>query len=69
MTTAVAPANTFTEVLIATDFGQESDRALAYAKSVVRASNGALLLVHVAEPEPHRSTPEGGRVGDLVALG
>jgi hypothetical protein len=29
MTTAVAPTTTFTEVLIATDFGQEADRALA----------------------------------------
>jgi hypothetical protein len=56
-------------VLIATDFGQESDRALAYAKNVVRASDGELLLVHVAEPEPHIGIPEGGRVGDLVALG
>ena len=64
MTTAVAPATTFTEVLIATDFGQEADRALAYAKSVVRASNGELLLVHVAEPVPHIAIPEGGWVCD-----
>jgi nucleotide-binding universal stress UspA family protein len=52
MTTAIAPATRFTEVLIATDFGQEADRALAYAKSIVRASDGELLLVHVAEPVP-----------------
>jgi nucleotide-binding universal stress UspA family protein len=64
MTTAVAPTTTFTEVLIATDFGQEADRALAYAKSVVRASNGELLLVHVAEPVPHIAIPEGGWVDD-----
>jgi nucleotide-binding universal stress UspA family protein len=64
MATAVAPATTFTEVLIATDFGQEADRALAYAKSVVRASNGELLLVHVAEPVPHIAIPEGGWVDD-----
>ena len=64
MTTAVALATTFTEVLIATDFGQEADRALAYAKSVVRASNGELLLVHVAEPVPHIAIPEGGWVYD-----
>ena len=64
MTTAVAPATTFTEVLIATDFGQEADRALAYAKSVVRASDGELLLVHVAEPVPHIAIPEGGWVDD-----
>jgi nucleotide-binding universal stress UspA family protein len=64
MTTAVAPATTFTEVLIASDFGRESDRALAYAKSVVRASEGELLLVHVAEPVPHIAIPEGGWVDD-----
>jgi nucleotide-binding universal stress UspA family protein len=64
MTTAVAQATTFTEVLIASDFGQESDRALAYAKSVVRASEGELLLVHVAEPVPHIAIPEGGWVDD-----
>ena len=64
MTTAVAPATTFTEVLIATDFGQEADRALAYAKCVVRASSGELLLVHVAEPVPHIAIPEGGWVDD-----
>jgi nucleotide-binding universal stress UspA family protein len=64
MTTAVAPATTFTEVLIATDFGQEADRALAYAKSVVRGSDGELLLVHVAEPVPHIAIPEGGWVDD-----
>jgi nucleotide-binding universal stress UspA family protein len=64
MTTAVAPATRFTEVLIATDFGQEADRALAYAKSIVRASDGELLLVHVAEPVPHIAIPEGGWVDD-----
>jgi nucleotide-binding universal stress UspA family protein len=64
MATAIAPATTFTEVLIATDFGQEADRALAYAKSVVRGSNGGLLLVHVAEPVPHIAIPEGGWVDD-----
>lgn len=64
MTTAVAPATTFTEVLIATDFGQEADRALAYAKSIVRASDGELLLVHVAEPVPHIAIPEGDWVDD-----
>ena len=58
MTTAVAPATTFSEVVIATDFGQEADRALAYAKSIVRASQGQLLLVHVAEPVPHITIPE-----------
>lgn len=68
MTTAVALATTFTEVLIATDFGQESDRGLAYAKSVVRASSGELLLVHVAEPEPHIGIPEGAWLGDRVAF-
>ena len=64
MTTAVTPATTFSEVLIATDFGQEADRALAYAESIVRASNGELLLVHVAEPVPHIAFPEGGCVDD-----
>jgi len=64
MMTAVAPATTFTEVLIATDFGQEANRALAHAKSIVRASDGELLLVHVAEPVPHIAIPEGGWVDD-----
>jgi nucleotide-binding universal stress UspA family protein len=64
MTTAVAPATSFNEVLIATDFGQEADRALAYAKSIVRASDGELLLVHVAEPVPHFVIPEGAWVDD-----
>ena len=64
MTSAIVPATTFNEVLVATDFGQEADRALAYAKSVVRSSDGELLLVHVAEPAPHISIPEGAWVGD-----
>ncbi|MGA9717450.1 MAG: universal stress protein [Acidobacteriaceae bacterium] len=63
-TTAAVPVKTFTKVLIATDFGQEADRALAYAKSIVRASDGELLLVHVAEPVPHINIPEGGWVDD-----
>lgn len=64
MTSSIAPATTFTEVLIASDFGQEADRALAYAKSIVRASDGELLLVHVAEPVSHIAVPEAAWVGD-----
>jgi nucleotide-binding universal stress UspA family protein len=43
--------------LFATDFSHESERALSYAKSIVRGSRGELLLIHVVQLAP-TSPPE-----------
>lgn len=57
----------FSKVLLATDFSEESERALAYAKSIVRASAGELLLVHVAQLAPVLAVPEGSWIPDDTA--
>jgi nucleotide-binding universal stress UspA family protein len=64
MTTAIAPATKFSEILIATDFSDASDSALGYAKAWAKAFNAELLLVHVAEPVAHIAVPEGGWADD-----
>ena len=65
MSIATVPSTTFSEVLLASDFSEESDRALTYAKSIVRGSGGELLLVHVAQLAPVLALPEGVWVDDL----
>ena len=64
MTTTAAPAIKFSEILIATDFSDASDSALAYAKSMARNSDSELLLVHVAAPVAHIAIPEGAWADD-----
>jgi nucleotide-binding universal stress UspA family protein len=68
MSVATVPSTTFAEVLLATDFSEESDRALTYAKSIVRGSGGELLLVHVAQLAPVLALPEGAWVDDSVRI-
>lgn len=40
MSVAIVPSRMFSEVLLASDFSEESDRALTYAKCIVRGSGG-----------------------------
>jgi nucleotide-binding universal stress UspA family protein len=68
MSVATVPSTTFSEVLLASDFSEESDRALTYAKSIVRGSGGELLLVHVAQLAPVLALPEGAWVDDSVRV-
>jgi nucleotide-binding universal stress UspA family protein len=68
MTTATAPAIKFSEVLIATDFSDVSDSALAYAKSLARTFESELLLVHVADPAAHIVVPEGAWTDDSARI-
>lgn len=68
MSVVTVPSTTFSEVLLASDFSEESDRALTYAKSIVRGSGGELLLVHVAQFAPVRALPEGAWVDDSVRI-
>lgn len=64
MAHVLAPTAIFSKVLIATDFGEEADRALEYAKSIVRDSKGELLLIHVEDPIPYVAIAEGAWLGD-----
>jgi nucleotide-binding universal stress UspA family protein len=64
MSTAISPAVRFSKILVATDFTDASASGLAYAKSLARAFDSELLLVHVADPMTHISIPEGGWVDD-----
>ena len=68
MSVTTVPSTTFSEVLLASDFSEESDRALTYAKSIVRGSGGELLLVHVAQLAPVLALPEGVWVDDSVRI-
>ena len=68
MTTATAPAIKFSEVLIATEFSDVSDNALAYAKSLARTFESELLLVHVADPLAHVAIPQGGWADDPARI-
>lgn len=63
-TTTAAPAIKFSEILIATDFSDASDSALAYAKSMARTFDSEMLLVHVAAPVAHIAIPEGAWMDD-----
>lgn len=62
--TETSSALEFKQVVIASDFGDEANRALAYAKSIMRSSQGELLLVHVGTPVAHVAIPEGGWIDD-----
>jgi nucleotide-binding universal stress UspA family protein len=66
MSVATVPSTTFSEVLLATDFSEESDRALTYAKAIIRGTGGELLLVHVAQLSPEFAPPEGAWITDSV---
>jgi nucleotide-binding universal stress UspA family protein len=68
MSVATVPSTTFSEVLLASDFSEESDRALTYAKSIIRGSGGELLLVHVAQLAPVFALPEGVWVDNSVRV-
>jgi nucleotide-binding universal stress UspA family protein len=68
MSIATVPSTTFSEVLLASDFSEESDRALTYAKSIVRGSGGELLLVHVAQLAPVLALPVGSWGDDSVRI-
>jgi nucleotide-binding universal stress UspA family protein len=58
MTTTSASAIDFSKILVATDFSDTSDNALAYAKAFARTFGSELLLVHVADPIAHITVPE-----------
>lgn len=64
MNAITIPDLTFSRVLLATDFSEESNRALAYAKAIIRASGGELLLVHVAQVGSVLAVPEGSWIPD-----
>lgn len=64
MTTTAASAIKFSEILIATDFSDASDNALAYAKGMARNFESELLLVHVTAPLAHIAVPESVWVDD-----
>lgn len=49
MSTSTLPAISFREILVAFDFSDASDRALAYAQAVSRKHSSRLLLAHVVE--------------------
>jgi nucleotide-binding universal stress UspA family protein len=68
MSVATVPSTTFSEVLLASDFSEESDHALTYAKSIIRGSGGELLLVHVAQLAPVLALPEGAWSDDSVRI-
>jgi nucleotide-binding universal stress UspA family protein len=46
-----------TQVLIATDFSDASQRALAYAIAIARRYSSALSIVHAIPPEPREPIP------------
>ena len=68
MTTTSAPAIDFSEILIATDFSDTSDNALAYAKALARTFGSELLLVHVADPAAHITVPEAAWADDPTRI-
>jgi nucleotide-binding universal stress UspA family protein len=68
MSIATVPSTRFSEVLLASDFSEESDRALTYAKSIIRGSGRELLLVHVAQLDPVLALAEGVWVNDRVSI-
>src|SRR5215813_14143540 len=68
MTTTISPTVRFSKILVATDFTDVSDSGLAYAKSLTRAFDSELLLVHVADPIAHISIPDGGWVDDTERI-
>ena len=68
MSVATVPSTTFAEVLLASDFSEESGRALTYAKNIIRGSGGELLLLHVAQLAPVLALPEGMWVDDSVRI-
>jgi nucleotide-binding universal stress UspA family protein len=47
----------FKNILLATDFSQVSDHALAYAAIIARLQNGNLLLAHALAPEARTAVP------------
>lgn len=58
MTTATSTAITFERVLVPTDFSDESQRALDYARSIARLYQSQLFLVHVNEAANLIEPPE-----------
>ena len=68
MSAATVPSTTFSEVLFASDFSEQSDRALTYAKSIIRGSGGELLLVHVAQLAPVLALADGAWVDDPLRI-
>ena len=47
----------FKHVVIATDFSDASDRALAYALAIAQRYSCALSVVHAIKPEPREQIP------------
>ena len=64
MTTATSTAITFERVLVPTDFSDESQRALDYARSIARLYQSQLFLVHVNEPANLIEPPEAAWVAE-----
>jgi nucleotide-binding universal stress UspA family protein len=67
-TTTISPAVRFSKILVAMDFTDVADSGLAYAKSLARAFDSELLLVHVTDPIAHINIPEGGWVDDSARI-
>lgn len=50
MPSATLPVTQFTEIVVATDFDQPSDRALALAKSIAHRFSSEIVAIHVTLP-------------------
>ncbi len=68
MSAVTVPSTNFSEILFASDFSEQSDRALTYAKSIIRDSGGELLLVHVAQLAPALALADGAWVDDPLRI-
>lgn len=61
-------ASGLSEILVATDFTDTSDKALAYAKAIAKTFDSELLLVHVADPIAHIAVPEAAWADDSTRI-
>lgn len=48
---------TLSNVLLTTDFGKASQKALPYAAAIAREYGGMVFVAHVVSPEPHLAVP------------
>lgn len=68
MPAATATLVKFSEILITTDFQEESDRALVFAKAIAHGTEAEIFLVHVSEPAALMAIPEGEWVDKAMIL-
>lgn len=58
MTTLQTPTGvTFENILFATDFSTQSERALQFALAFAKRNSAKIVIVHAAPPEPHYAVP------------